>query len=191
MLAVSCAHRQRATTPPHAQRQQQWCRCQRNSMKPVCSMWQQQWQLLLLLLLLLAPGCSSSSEAAALSDGPQAITPCPGKPHCVQLVVDGTIVSVPPLFRQSVTNASVNEIVLPGTRYVLRPSSWTVFSQQQPYRLTRNLTIRGQGQVRSALCSVVAEEPQACGVRCGGCHHESKSRDVGARCCVLFSCWVG
>lgn len=65
----------------------------------------------------------------------------------MSLVVDGTIQSIPPIFRQAVTNSSVNEIVLASSRYVLRPSSWAVFSQQEPYRLRRNLTIRGDPDV--------------------------------------------
>lgn len=80
---------------------------------------------------------------AAQADTAAATLPCPGKPRCVQLAVDGTVESIPPIFRAAVTNSSVNEIVLAGSRYVLRPSSWTLYTQQQPYRLTRNLTIRG------------------------------------------------
>lgn len=80
---------------------------------------------------------------AALAESNSASVPCPGKPNCVMLVVDGTVQSVPPIFRAAVTNTSINEIVLAGPRYVLRPTSWTVYSQQQPYRLTRNLTVRG------------------------------------------------
>lgn len=115
----------------------------------------QQWQsrrLLLSCIILLL-----FFEEVLMADISQALVPCPGKPHCVALVVDGTIASVPPIFRQAVTNASVNEIVLAGSRYVLRPSSWTVFTQQQPYRLQRNLTIRGPTTVRQTrfgLCSV-------------------------------------
>lgn len=88
-----------------------------------------------LVLLLPWRGVCAESNSAAL--------PCPGKPACVMLVVDGTIATMPPIFRAAVTNTSINEIVLAGPRYVLRPSSWTVYSQQQPYRLNRNLTIRG------------------------------------------------
>jgi hypothetical protein len=95
-------------------------------------------QLLLLccVLLLLCLRAAQADTAAATS-------PCPGKPRCVQLVVDGTVESIPPIFRAAVTNSSVNEIVLAGSRYVLRPSSWALYTQQQPYRLARNLTIRG------------------------------------------------
>lgn len=71
------------------------------------------------------------------------VVPCPGRPRCVMLVLDGTDTMLPPIFGAAITNNSINEIVLAGTRYVLRPSSWTVFTQQQPFRLTRNLTIRG------------------------------------------------
>lgn len=97
------------------------------------------WLCCGMLLLLLS---WRTAQADAVPPG-GATKPCPGKPHCVQLVVDGTIESIPPIFRAAVTNSSVNEIVLAGSRYVLRPSSWAIYTQQQPYRLARNLTIRG------------------------------------------------
>lgn len=81
---------------------------------------------------------------AAQAAGPDsAIVPCPGKPSCVMLVVDGTNPSLPPMLRDSMTNTSINEIVLAGNRYALRPAAWAVYTQQQPFLLKRNLTIRG------------------------------------------------
>lgn len=97
-----------------------------------------------LMLLSSPPGVRAETGLGS------AMVPCPGKPRCVILTVDGTDQTLPPIFRAAISNTSINEIVLGGTRYVLRPSSWTVFTQQQPFRLTRNLTVRGM-QVGTVL----------------------------------------
>lgn len=101
-----------------------------------------------------------------------AVVPCLGRPRCVMLVVDGTDTTVPPIFRAAISNTSINEIVLAGTRYVLRPSSWTVFTQQQPLRLTRNLTVRGM-QVGTVLllpaCVSVSTPATLHSCRCPAC----------------------
>lgn len=104
------------------------------------------------LVLVLVPwrGVHAQSNSAVL--------PCPGKPACIMLAVDGTG-SEPPIFRAAITNTSINEILLAGPRYVLKPTYWTVYSQQQPYRLTRNLTIQGL-QVCCVLLAVTEHDEQ-------------------------------
>jgi hypothetical protein len=89
-----------------------------------------------LLLLGLWPAAHAAGSDAA-------VVPCPGRPGCVMLVVDGTVASVPPILRESLRNTSINEIILTGSRYVLRPAAWAVYTQQQPFVLERNVTIRG------------------------------------------------
>lgn len=119
----------------------------------------------LLLLLLSLPLGAQADDSVAVT------RPCPGRPRCVQLVVDGTVATVPPLFRESIKNTSINEIVLAGSRYVLRPSSWAMYNKQQPYRLARNLTVRGL-QVR------MTQAQRTHSITPLSCHRRSSKRNI-------------
>jgi hypothetical protein len=137
--------------------------------------------LLQLLLLwcsaaaLLAGRCHAAEEATPMT---VQLSACAGKPSCAMLTTDGTVATMPPLFLQAITNSSMDEIVVTGDRYVLRPSAWAHLSQQAPYVISRNITIHGASTTVSGeqvgCVRVARPAPAAAAAASRGC--------IGQRC---------
>lgn len=114
-----------------------WCLCLLYSLAGVCCFFAQDVY-------------SQHSRVTQLASAPgsardQLVEECLADKHCSLLPTDGTGPDAPALFLAAVTNEDINMIVLAAPRYVLKVAAWEQF-KQNPYLLTRNLTITSSGK---------------------------------------------